>query len=285
MVMPLESKPTYGAGSFNDSSRQNSGVPDAGCLIINADDWGQNHETTDRIFDCAVRGNISSVSAMVFMDDSERAAGLAQESGIDAGIHLNFTTPFSAGSCPPRLLERQREVAAYLLRYPLARVIFHPGLTRSFEYVVAAQIIEFCRLYGVPPARLDGHHHQHLCANVLFGGLLPQGTIARRNFFFWPGEKSSLNRYYRKAIDHLLATHHQIVDFLFVLPPIEPAARLKRIRSLANQFTIELETHPVNPEEYRFLTRGEIRRCFGDIPIAPRFAVPERLAARNRTNH
>ena len=74
-----------------------------GFLIVNADDWGRDAETTDRIFECVVPGAVSSVSAMVFMQDSERAAGIAREHGIEAGLHLNFTTPFSAPGTPAPL--------------------------------------------------------------------------------------------------------------------------------------------------------------------------------------
>src|SRR5213593_5300843 len=108
-------------------------------LILNADDWGRDARTTDSILACVRPGAVSSVSAMVFMEDSERAAAIARERGIDAGLHLNLTTPFSAPKCPARLIERQGELARYLLRHRLARVLFHPGLVRSFQDVVAAQ--------------------------------------------------------------------------------------------------------------------------------------------------
>jgi hypothetical protein len=210
---------------------------------------------------------------MVFMEDSERAAAIAKESGIDAGLHLNFTAPFSASDCPAPLAEHQGRIAGYLLRHPLARVIFHPRLTRSFEYVVAAQLEEFRCLYGRDPDRIDGHHHMHLCANVLSAGLLPQGIIARRNFSFQRGEKSFCNRFYRKIVDRSLAQRHPLVDFLFPLPPLRPMDRLRRIFALARQHVVELETHPVNPEEYRFLIEGELLRQLGDLPVAPCFAV------------
>ena len=48
-------------------------------LVINADDWGRDRETTERIRECAARGTVSSVSAMVFMEDSERGAAVALE--------------------------------------------------------------------------------------------------------------------------------------------------------------------------------------------------------------
>ena len=247
--------------------------PPTGHLIINADDWGRDHETTDRTLECILRGTVSSVSAMVFMADSERAAEIALKRGIDAGLHLNFTTPFSAPNCPARLVQRQRELAAYLRRHRFAMVVFHPGLSRSFKYVIAAQLEEFSRLYGAAPGRLDGHHHMHLCANVLLGRLLPRGTIVRRNFSFQPGEKTFSNRLYRKVVDRMLARRHRLTDFFFSLEPLEPSGRLRRIFSLARQFVVEVETHPVNPEEHRFLAGGEMSRWVGGCPIAPRFAM------------
>ncbi|MGA3316335.1 MAG: ChbG/HpnK family deacetylase [Candidatus Korobacteraceae bacterium] len=244
-----------------------------GLLIVNADDWGRNHEATERTLECVSRRVVSSVSAMVFMEDSERAASIARERGIDAGLHLNFTTPFSARRCPALLVERQHELAKRLLSHRLAHTLFYPALMRSFEYVVSAQLDEFCRIYGAVPGRLDGHHHMHLCPNVLLAGLLPPGTVVRRNFSFWPGEKSLGNRLYRKAVDRILSRRHVLTDFFFSLEPLEPLDRLERIFALADQFVIEVETHPINPAEYRFLSDGEILRLAGDRPIAPRFAV------------
>src|ERR1019366_5206132 len=242
-------------------------------VIVNADDWGQDHETTERTLECILRGSVSSVSAMVFMEDSERAAAIARERGIDAGLHLNFTTQFSALKCPAQLMERQRELAKCLLRHRLSQVWFHPTLARSFEYVVSAQIDEFRRLYGAAPGRFDGHHHMHLCANVLLSRLIPSETIVRRNLSFRQGEKSLGNRLYRQIVDHMLARRHRLTDFFFPLLPLEPPGRLQRIFSLARQFAVEVETHPVNPEEYRFLAGGEILRQAEDLPIAPRFGV------------
>jgi hypothetical protein len=257
-------------------ARSNSEKAHSGLLIVNADDWGRDHETTERIFECLVRGTVSSTSAMVFMADSERAAAIAQERGVDAGLHLNFTTPFSAPACPRRLVERQQEVRAYLLRSRLNQVVFHPGLARSFEYIVAAQLEEFNRLYGAQPARLDGHHHMHLCTNVLLAGLLPPNTIVRRNFSFQAGEKSFINRLYRQIVDHGLGRRHRLVDFFFSLPPLEPWGRLERIRALARRFVVEVETHPINADEYRFLMGSEVARWTDDVSIAPRFSMPPR---------
>ena len=260
----------------SETAGTNGGGPQVGLLIVNADDWGRDPLTTGRILDCALRGAVSSVSAMVFMEDSDRAAAMALEWNIEAGLHLNLTSPFSVPGCPVRLAERQGELAWHLLRHRFAPAVFHPGLTRSFEYVVAAQLDEFRRLYGRDPNRLDGHHHMHLCANVLLGGLLPPGTLVRRNFSFQPGEKSVWNRLYRMGVDHMLARRHRLVDFFFSLAPVENPGRLQRIFSLARQFAVEVGTHPVHPEEYRFLMGGEIFRWAGQVRIASPSAMPRR---------
>jgi len=113
----------------------------------------------------------------------------------------------------------------------------------------------------------------HLCANVLLGGLLPRRTIVRRHFSHEPGEKVLRNGAFRAFTGAFLSRRHRLVDFFFSLPPLERPNRLQRIFSLARQSVVEIETHPVNPNEYRFLVRGDIFRWAGDCPIASSFAV------------
>jgi predicted glycoside hydrolase/deacetylase ChbG (UPF0249 family) len=267
-------------GPTGEQAPGRSDAPDDGLLIVNADDWGRDHQTTERILDCILCGAVSSVSAMVFMDDSERAAAIARERGIDAGLHLNFTTPFSAPSSPARLVECQRKLARYLRRHRFAPIVLCPWLAHSFEYIVAAQLNEFRRLYGTEPERIDGHHHMHLCANVVFEGLLPAGTIVRRNFSFQPGEKSFANRLYRRVVDRLLAQRHRLTHFFFSLAPVEPPDRLQRIFSLARQSIVEVVAHPVKLDEYQFLAGGKIFRWANRCPIAVRFALGGRRYRR-----
>ncbi len=242
-------------------------------LIVNADDWGRDLQTTDRIFDCTRCRAVSAVSAMVFMADSERAADLAVEHSIDAGLHLNLTEPFTAPTCPAELSIRQRAIARYLRSHRLAPVIFNPALRRSFAYVVAAQIDEYRRLYGADPARIDGHHHMHLCANVLLSRLMPSGTLVRRNFTFQPGEKSALNRGYRRLVDRLLQRRHRLQDCLFALTPLDRPGRLERLIAMARSHVVEIETHPVQPDEFSFLTGGAFFRLAEGTAIGPHTAV------------
>ena len=56
---------------------------------------------------------------------------------------------------------------------------------------------------------------------------------------------------------------------------MEPVERLQRIFSLAREHSVELETHPAEPAEYRFLIGREILRLAGDVPIARGFSVSD----------
>lgn len=160
-------------------------------IIVNADDWGRDVDTTNRCVDCALHGAVSSVSAMVFMEDSERAAVLAGQHRVAAGLHLNLTTSFSAPQCPSRLIDHQQKLARFLRSSRFAPVMYHPGLAASFEYVVRAQLEEFERLYGAPASRVDGHHHMHLCSNIFFRTCCPRAKSFVGIFHFDQERKAS----------------------------------------------------------------------------------------------
>jgi hypothetical protein len=262
-----------GAGAQGPEEHVSSGM-----LVVNADDWGRNRATTDRTLECVINRSVSAVSSMVFMEDSERAAAIALDREIDAALHLNFTTPFSPTTALRHLAQHQHRVSTYLRRHRFAPLVFHPALSGSFDYLVQAQVDEYRRLYGAEPHRIDGHHHMHLSANVILRGLLPAGTLVRRNFSFRPGEKGLCNRSYRTLVDRLLARRHRLVHFLFALTPLEPASRLQRIFSLARTSVVELEAHPVLTHEYRFLAGGEIFRWTRHTRISrfPTAPVPQK---------
>jgi predicted glycoside hydrolase/deacetylase ChbG (UPF0249 family) len=243
-----------------------------GALIINADDWGIDRATTDRILECFERRVISSASGMVFMEDSECAADQAREKGIDIGLHLNLTEAFSGQNVSGKLQEHHGRVARFLLGNRFSQILYRPGLADSFKYVTKAQLEEFHRIYGEAPKRIDGHHHMHLAENVQTAKLLPAGTLVRRNFSFAAGEKSWFNRQYRKLIDTRLQRRHQLADFLFSILPIQ-TERLEKIFSRARKSFVELETHPVNANEFEFLTSTEMVRLLRGFPIAPNYTA------------
>ena len=248
-------------------------APNSG-LILNADDWGRDAATTDAIRECFEHGTLSSASGMVFMEDSERAASLALEHGLDIGLHLNLTTPFSGERAGATLKGHQARLASYLRSSRFAPAVFHPGLVNAFHYVFSAQWDEFSNLYGREPHRADGHHHMHLSANVLLQRLLPRGIVLRRNFSFQRGEKGLFNRMYRSVVDRSLARKYRLADYFFSLPPILPG-RVERIAQIASKAIVEVETHPINPDERRLLTEGGLRRLIPEnLAILPAYFVP-----------
>jgi len=226
-------------------------------LIVNADDWGRNRESTDRSLDCFRKGRITTVSAMVFMDDSERAAELARANGLDVGLHLNFTTPFDGTVRDGMLTKCHRRIAEFLKPQKLRRLVYHPALREDFRYAYRRQVEEYEQLYGVPPSRIDGHHHMHLCANMMIDRIIPAGTRIRRNHSFFSGEQSIFNRTYRKVFDAWLVRRYKCTDYFFRLPPSGMDRCMKRIADLAGASAVELAVHPETAGEYDFLMSRE----------------------------
>src|SRR4029453_3552657 len=187
-------------------------------LIVNADDWGRSVSETDAALRCFRERRITSVSAMVFMRDSERAAKLATDYQLhDVGLHLNFSEEFTHRKCPKTLKESHKRIIKFLRRNKYAQVLYNPLLREAFAYSYHAQVDEFVQLFQKPPSHIDGHHHMHLCANVLLSNLIPVGMKIRRNFSFRPEEKSWLNRAYRTFIDDWLARRYKLTDYFFDL--------------------------------------------------------------------
>jgi chitin disaccharide deacetylase len=226
-------------------------------LIINADDWGRSPAETDAALLCFKAGRISSVSAMVFMEDSERAAELALANGIDAGLHLNFDQALPGTGCSEVHADRHRRISNFLNRNKYSQLLYNPMLRGAFAYCYRAQADEFERLYGRPPKHIDGHHHMHLCGNMVWSTIIPRGSKVRRNFSFWPGEKSFLNRAYRTLLDRWLQRRYQLTDYFFDLTQCLQQNKLPRVQALAQYSEVELMTHPIVPTESEYLMGPE----------------------------
>ena len=247
--------------SAETSTRSADGlVLSRGLLIINADDWGGWRSATDAALACFAARRITSVSAMVFMEDSARAANLAADTSLDIGLHINFNQPFTGGSCPPTVVAAHDRVRRFLRSNKYAQLVYHPGLREAFRTVFQAQLTEFEQLYGRAPSHFDGHQHMHLCANSLLGGVLPAGCRVRRSFSFWPGEKSFCNRAYRRWVDGRLGRWYVVTDYFFALSQCLDGPCLARVTELAKTTTVELMTHPEKHPEKECL----LSERFGD---------------------
>jgi chitin disaccharide deacetylase len=236
-------------------------------LIINADDFGRSAAETNAAISCYTAGRIRSFRAMVFMGDSERAAELAKEIQPDIGLHLNFTERFSGPMVPATLASYQDKLAGFLTRNRYSQVIYNPLLRKEFSYSYEAQFEEFTRLFGNPPSRIDGHHHMHLCANLLLSNPIPDGVRIRRNFSFWPGEKSWLNRAYRSLVDRWLARSYRLTDYFFDLTQCIQGKKLERAVALARSSDVELMTHPIVRTEADYLLGDEFEAMLQHLNV------------------
>jgi len=222
-------------------------------LIINADDLGRNRESTDRILTCHAAGRLTSTSAMVFMEDSERAAALAQAAGIDVGLHINFSEHYSQPSVSLSVNRPHDMIIGFLRKSKYALILYNPFLTDSFRVSFRQQNDEFRRLYGCEPSHYDGHQHMHLATNMLLHGILPEKSRVRRSFTFHEGQKSWLNRAYRRAVDKRLEERHRITNFFFSLAQYMRPGQLQAIVALADTGNVELMTHPHLDVEYDYI--------------------------------
>ena len=237
-------------------------------LIVNADDLGRSAPATDAAIACYSKGRITSASAMVYMADSERASMAATDVGLDVGLHVNLSEEFSAGSVPEELRRAHGQIRRFLRASKYSLLIFNPLLARQFEFVFAAQLSEFCRVYGREPSHLDGHQHLHLATNMLVQRVLPTGAKVRRSFSFRQGDKSLVNRWYRSVVDRSLMRRHRVTDHFFSLSDYLSLDKLKRVVSLARQSNVELMVHPERPAEYAFLMSDAYAEALSDVPVA-----------------
>jgi len=234
-------------------------------LIINADDWGRSPEETDAALECYRAGRLTSVSAMVFMQDSERGANLAKDAGLtDVGLHLNLSQRYNAASNGS--VAAHETIVRFLTKSKYAVLLYNPGLRRAFKQVFQAQFDEFVRLYGKEPSHIDGHQHRHLCANLLVDRVIPPGYVVRRNFTFAPGDKGIVNRSFRRIMDSWLANRYRIVDLFYSLKTCLRQGQLSRLTA-ARDKVVELMVHPVNRDEASWLIGKDFEELTTGIPL------------------
>ncbi|MGA2531520.1 MAG: ChbG/HpnK family deacetylase [Candidatus Aminicenantales bacterium] len=222
-------------------------------IIITADDYGKTRHATDSILKCFSNKSITSASVMVFMEDSKRAAPLALQAGMEVGLHINFTMPFSVDKISSNIRDRHSRVISYLSKSKLAQIIYNPLLADSFDFLFKAQLEEFMRLYGKAPDFYNGHHHMHLCANMLMGKILPKGARARRTFTLDKGEVNLFNLFYRRLLDNIIARRYISTDCFFSILPLQNHERLRNIFNRAVSSNVEIEVHPENADEIGYL--------------------------------
>ena len=240
---------------------------DGAMIIINADDFGRSKAETEAAVALVKKGRVTSVSGMVFMRDSERAAALSAEHEIDVGLHLNFCERWNGGKVPRWLAVQQESLIAFFNRGRYAQLVYNPKLKRAFESVYQAQTDEFQRLYKRAPSHIDGHQHMHLCANMLVDVVIPRGSLVRRNLTFAPGEKGLLNRAYRRFVDACLGRRYVVTDYFFSLEHCLSGRgqSVSRVADLAKVADVEIMTHPHRTGEFDYLAGERYRTVLGGV--------------------
>jgi predicted glycoside hydrolase/deacetylase ChbG (UPF0249 family) len=243
-------------------------------LIINADDWGRSRAETDAALNCYSKGLISSATAMVFMEDSERAAVLARSSGIPLGLHLNLVQQFTGVAVPVSVRTDHGRICRFLKNGKFTFLMYNPFLRNQFRRVYQAQVEEFERLYGKAPTHVDGHQHMHLCTNMLVDCVIPKGQKVRRSFSFARGEKGAVNRAYRDLVDRRLAGRYRLTDFFFSLGQCSRPDRLDRVAEASGRANVEVMTHPVVVDDFSYLHSGPFSQLLTKIQLGTFAMVP-----------
>lgn len=222
-------------------------------LIINADDYGGSETATRNTLLAYDSSGITSTSAMMFMSDSERSAELAMKTGLAVGLHLNLTERFTGKTSSPLLHDYHQQIGSFLKGGRYRLILYNPLLRKQFDYVFKAQYEEYLRIYRKEPTHIDGHHHMHLCTNMLLDRVIPKGMNVRRNFSFASGEKSAFNRFYRYITDKWVTWRYNSADIFFSITPIDKPGRLERIVNLSKTSIVELMVHPGRDNELKYI--------------------------------
>jgi chitin disaccharide deacetylase len=144
-----------------------------------------------------------------------------------------------------------------------AQFLYNPFLRKAFADFLTGTGEEFVRLFEKSPSHIDGHHHMHLCANLVLGKSIPAGMKMRRDFSFLPGEKSMLNRAWRRLVRSSISSR----GLFFDLTQCIEGNKLDRVAALAKSSNVELMTHPTVSAEKAFLMSDEFQVILQHLEI------------------
>src|SRR3954454_3523834 len=100
------------------------------------------------------------------MGDSERAAAIALERGLEVGLHLNLTLPFGGDHVPGPVAERQAKLTGVFTKETWWDGAAPRVDSANVKAAVDDQLERFRSTFG-EPAFVNGHHHVHLAEVVL----------------------------------------------------------------------------------------------------------------------
>jgi predicted glycoside hydrolase/deacetylase ChbG (UPF0249 family) len=246
-----------------------------GLLVVNADDWGAEWATTDAILSCFQAGAISSTTAMMFMEDSHRAAALARAHGLPVGLHLNLTMTYTDAQSSALAKEHQARLAELYSTASRPHRSLHPAALHLVRDCVEDQLQEFHRLYGGPPTHIDGHNHAHLSTNVLLSRGLPRGIRLRRAQN-WPRATTIGGRLGRRARDATLAGFRTTRWFTSIRTahPALGGHGLTELLDLSRDASVEIMVHPGWDDERNALHDPDWEQALRGRPLGSYAQLP-----------
>jgi chitin disaccharide deacetylase len=227
-------------------------------LIVNADDLGSTASATERILTCHREGAITSATAMVYMEDSDRAAGLAQEANVPVGLHINLTERFTARDVPRAVRDRQARIVDALGHSRTHKWLYDLRIKAEVDRSLRDQLTRFLELYGQPPTHFDSHHHLHSCPNIFLSRELPSGARIR-NTMIWSRRRSGVVRRARQARQRLMERRLRspsaivCLDVLVTQHRNSPHEVARAVLTALPTTSAEVMAHPGEPAEFAFL--------------------------------
>ena len=145
-------------------------------LIVNADDFGINHDVNQAVCECFSRRFISSTTLMVNMPYADEAVELAKQKGFEerVGLHLNLTSgmPLTDGIKEYRCFcHKDGRFNAAFQKNTSMRLHLGKEETAVMYQEIEAQMRKYIG-YGLPDHHLDSHHHVHTDRSV-YRALVP----------------------------------------------------------------------------------------------------------------
>lgn len=234
-------------------------------IILNADDFGFDDDTTEATIECFEQGVLSSATIMVNCAASKRAMEYAaSHPQFSFGVHLTYVdglaptaptgdihglTDGSGKFFPSNYVRKQ----ALLMKLPTSSIIN--------ESIAQMQVLED---NGVSTANVDSHGHLHKFPSFLIALKKIQTGIGHanlkvrnvQNIFMTPYKRPAsivpiLNSLFRRYIKHNFVT----TDYFYM------AANnfdtdwseniLRQLDTLDDNATIEIGIHPGHKEEWR----------------------------------
>ena len=242
-----------------------------GLLIVNADDWGLDAETTDAIAACFESGRVTSATAMVFMADSERAAALAQRIALPVGLHLNLSEAFTGAAVPEPIRTLQAELVPRFTDRGRRwrRWLPDPRIANAVERAVADQLEGFRELYGRDPTHVDGHKHVHISPTVACTPSLAHLPL-RRAISDAPGSRSPVAAArrirHRLILSRMPGTDH-FVAISSLRQELVSGPAPGQLSSLARSEIVEVMAHPGLPDEQELLMTDAWARVMSDARL------------------